>query len=141
MQPVHAPARIGGRRPPAAALLVAVVALALIGAGVSLLPGSRPAEPAVHHGPPIATIGGKALQQANCTQWLGGTPDQRAAVVEALAKVVGGATPYGPASKLTRQQAFALFNRRCAQPYARGFLLYELYTRAAAFQHATDHFE
>jgi hypothetical protein len=84
----------------------------------------------------VALIGGKALQSARCRQWQGGTAPERDAVVAALAAVVGGPTPYGPASTLPAAEAHRLFDRACARRYARGFLLYELYTRAAAF-HAT----
>ena len=33
-----------------------------------------------------------------------------------------------------RTEAYALFNRACASPIAHGFLLYELYIRAAGFR-------
>ena len=96
------------------------------------------AAPAAH--PPVkprrrvALIGGKALQSARCTQWKRGTPRQRAAIVSTLQAVVGGPTPYGQASALPPADASALFDRACSHFYARSFLLYELYTRASAFQ-------
>ena len=83
---------------------------------------------------PPATIGGKPLQQARCVQWRSGTPAQRAAVVRALAGVVGGPTGSARGSTLTTGEAYRLFDRACASRIARHFLLYELYTRAAGFR-------
>jgi hypothetical protein len=84
-----------------------------------------------------AKIGGKALQSARCRQWVGATVRQKDRVVATLAAVVGGPTPYGPATTLPATAARDLFDRTCARRYARGFLLYELYTRAAAFSRTT----
>jgi hypothetical protein len=81
----------------------------------------------------VALIDGKALQSARCTQWRRGSGRQRAAIVSTLQAVVGGPTPYGQASSLPPADATALFDRACSRAYARSFLLYELYTRAAAF--------
>jgi len=81
----------------------------------------------------VATIGGEKLQSARCRQWAGATDAEKAAVLKTLAAVVGGPTPYGPASTLPAPYAHRLFDRTCRRFYARGFLLYEVYTRAAAF--------
>ena len=49
--------------------------------------------------------------------------------------MVGGPTTSGgPATALSDTEARTLFQRTCAHPYARWFLLYELYTRAAGFR-------
>jgi hypothetical protein len=124
-----------------AALLVAlaaiVVAVALASGGDSDASAAR----GTGYRKDVALIDGVALQQARCRQWLAGTSAQRAAIVDVLHDVVGGPTPYGPARALSASDATALFDRRCAHPYARGWLLYELYTRAAAFSGAMDHFE
>jgi hypothetical protein len=79
-------------------------------------------------------IGGVPLQSARCTQWNAGTGAERDRVVGALAYSVGGATPYGNGTTLTSAQAHSLFDRACASPIARGWLLYELYIRAAGFR-------
>ena len=81
----------------------------------------------------VALIGGKALQSARCRQWKRAPARERAAIVSTLQVVVGGPTPYGPASSLPPGEATALFDRACSRTYARSFLLYELYTRASAF--------
>jgi hypothetical protein len=81
----------------------------------------------------VALIDGKALQSARCSQWQRGSARERAAIVSTLQAVVGGPTPYGQASALPPADATALFDRACSRAYAKSFLLYELYTRAAAF--------
>jgi hypothetical protein len=134
MQPVLAPARglILGR------LAALVAALALLGGGIAVAllssAGSAPAAGSARS--PLAMIGGKPLQQASCEDWMRGSADERAAVVAALKSNVGGATPYGRGTTLSNADAYALFARACARPYAAGFMLYVVYARAAAFQGA-----
>jgi hypothetical protein len=120
-------------RPVRAAAGLAVAAL-LAGCGARAEPAPRSADvPQVKPRRSVALIDGKALQSARCTQWRRGSAHERAAIVSTLQAVVGGPTPYGQASALPPHDATALFDRACSRSYARGFLLYELYTRAAAF--------
>jgi hypothetical protein len=126
------PAPFGLARP-AAALVVALlaacaVALALAAVADAPSPSVRPAQ--VYRG----LIGGVPLQSARCAQWTAGTGAERDNVAAALANSVGGATPYGNGTTLTSAQAHSLFDRACASPIANGWLLYELYIRAAGFR-------
>ena len=136
MRPVRATPGLAARRRLVGAAAVIAAAVALL-AAVSLLGSDAPAPartPARPAGPPgVAMIGGEKLQSARCRQWRGATPAEKDAVVATLARVVGGPTPYGRASILPDPVAHDLFDRACARYYARGFLLYEMYTRAAAF--------
>jgi hypothetical protein len=92
---------------------------------------SRPAA----HRSGVALIGGVPIQQARCSQWNAGGVAERDAVVAALASSVGGfSTGGGRGTTLTSGESYRLFNRACASPIARGFLLYELYIRAAGFR-------
>ena len=116
------------------AVLVAAVALAVTGRD------SAPTASASAKSD-LALIGGKPLQQASCEQWLTASPDERAAVIATLKRNVGGSTPYGPGATLSSADAYALFDRVCARPYASGFLLYIIYSRAAAYQKAPEHFQ
>jgi hypothetical protein len=139
MQPVQAPARRLTRSravwlAAGVAALVLCVVIAVSGSG-----DSSPAAASVKSD--LALIGGKPLQQASCEDWISGTPDERAAVVATIKRSVGGATPYGPGATLTADQAYALFARTCAPAYARGFLLYSIYAKAAAFQRTPEHFQ
>jgi hypothetical protein len=115
-----------------AAVALALAALGLLAGATSNRDGARPA---VAARPPVALIGGVPIQQARCAQWNAGGVAERDAVVAALASSVGGAsTSGGRGTTLTRTEAYTLFNRACASRIARGFLLYELYIRAAGFR-------
>jgi hypothetical protein len=118
---------------PAAALAVAAVAAVAIAVaarphGATHRPGRAPA-PAFG-----GWIAGVPMQQAACRHWLAAAPAERAGAVAALRATVGGqSTTGGWGTALADDRATRLFDARCAQPGAQGFLLYELYTRAAAF--------
>src|SRR5207244_7965394 len=86
----------------------------------------------------VALVGGLPLQQARCEQWLGASQAEQNRALDALHGVVGGPTPYGQATALTRAEAQRLFARTCSNPIARYFLLYELYTRASGFRSLFD---
>jgi len=135
VQPVRAAARLSGRARIAAAVAVAALAAALVVTVVAPGGDARAPVAGARHVTvaPVTRIGGKALQSARCRHWRAATARRRDAVVATLADVVGGPTPYGRASTLPADVARRLFDRTCSRPYARGFLLYELYTRAAAF--------
>jgi hypothetical protein len=108
-------------------LVLLVGALALTVGGSSTPSRSGPAR----H---TALIGGVPLQQARCAQWVAGSAAERRDTLAALASVVGGPTQYGPATRLSDPQATALFDRACSSRIANGFLLYELYIRAAGYR-------
>lgn len=131
MQSVRTPALSGG----ALATLV-VAALLALGAGIAvsqLADGGASTSSARSAPPKLALLGGLPLQQARCEQWLGASDAERARAVTALQQIVGGPTTWGPATALSTSEAQTLFQRTCANDYARYFLLYELYTRAAGF--------
>jgi hypothetical protein len=109
---------------------LATCAVTLALAAVADAPSPAPKAPALYRG----LIGGVALQSARCVQWNAGTGAERDRVVGALADSVGGATPYGNGTTLASTQAHSLFDRACASPVARGWLLYELYIRAAGLR-------
>ncbi len=124
-----APARAGRR---GAFLLALVAACAVALAVAQPLGHKRRAAPAGPAG--VALVGGLPLQQARCEQWLAASQAERDRALDALHGVVGGPTPYGQATALTRAEAQRLFDRTCSNPIARNFLLYELYTRASGFR-------
>jgi hypothetical protein len=147
MQSVQVPARRTLRWPVAAAAAIAVAAaLVLLVWPRSDAPSRAPVRavapaprtaPGAHHAARAGLINGHGLQRADCADWNAGTGDERAAVLGTLRRSVGGATGYGPAVTLSDAAATTLFDRTCAGPYARGWLLYSLYTRAAGFQSLT----
>jgi hypothetical protein len=134
VQSIQAPARL---RAPARALSRAAIALLLCAALALGVVTFWPHDggPAPAGTPAITLIGGVPIQQARCSQWLAGSTAERNAVVDVLAKVAGGAsTTGGYGATLSPRDTRALFTRTCAAPFASGFLLYELYNRAAAFR-------
>ena len=122
-------------RPSAVAAVAALMALAGLGQVAGATSNRDASRPAVSARPPVALIGGVPIQQARCAQWNASGTAERDAVVAALASSVGGAsTGGGRGTTLTTGESYRLFNRACASPIAHGFLLYELYIRAAGFR-------
>lgn len=72
------------------------------------------------------------LQQADCTDWRRSSLRDRYAVVDRLEEVVRG--PRGEGRTLPDDRAYKIIDGRCENYFARGFLLYEIYTRAVAFE-------
>jgi hypothetical protein len=74
-------------------------------------------------------------QLVQCRDWNEADPRERAGTLDALERFAGGPTgsPGGHGRTLDDDRAYELFDRWCERPYARGFRLYKLYTRAAAF--------
>jgi hypothetical protein len=80
---------------------------------------------------------GTSIRSATCTDWERGPVDQRRSTVIRLRKFAGG--PIGSSAGiqngpvLNDAQAYELLQSYCANRLARGFKLYKLYERAAAF--------
>jgi hypothetical protein len=125
-----APLRIkSSRRFFAAALIVAVAALAGCGGGSST-------QPQVDVGPNV----GQPISLADCHDWNQANTEQRLGTIQQLKDFAGGpivgnnaSSPAGRGAVLDDKDAYNLFNRYCANQFARGFKLYKLYERAAAF--------
>lgn len=77
------------------------------------------------------------LRQATCTDWQQADVEGRLATIAELRSIVGGQITGGGVSGrgtvLGDEQAYDLFEARCDEPYARGFLLYKLYSIVADF--------
>lgn len=79
---------------------------------------------------------GTPVRLADCTDWQKATLRQRFGTVREIKAIAGGPTgtvkdQYG--NTLPDDKAVKLFDRACKQTFARGFKLYKLYNRAAAF--------
>jgi hypothetical protein len=80
---------------------------------------------------------GASIRSANCADWEKGTIDERQGTVVRLRKFASG--PVGSSATIQRgpvlsdQRAYELLQSYCANRFARGFKLYKLYERAAAF--------
>ena len=84
-------------------------------------------------GPQGGPLGpGKQLQTATCGHWTKASERQRANTVDRLEEVAAG--PRQEGGTLPDTLGYATLAARCKPDYAMGFLLYELYNRAAAFR-------
>jgi len=117
------------RRALLAALLAATVAVAGCGGGSGT-------QPQVDVGPNV----GQPIALADCNDWKQANVEQRLGTIKQLKDFAGGpivgnnaSSPSGTGAVLDDKAAYDLFNRWCNQSYARGFKLYKLYERAAAF--------
>ena len=120
------------RRRRAAAAICALAAAALVagcGSGSST-------QPQIDVGPNV----GQPINLADCDDWNQANTEQRLGTIKDLKGFAGGpvvgnnaTSPSGTGSVLDDKQAYDLFENYCKASFARGFKLYKLYQRAAAF--------
>jgi hypothetical protein len=79
---------------------------------------------------------GAKLQTATCTDWREASPQQRQSAVDRLESTVAG--PRKEGNTLPDDVAYGTLDARCKPNFARGFLLYELYIRAAGFESISE---
>ena len=84
---------------------------------------------------PAPAVG--SVRTADCSDWKKGNVDQRRGTVVQLRKFAGG--PVGSSAGIQNGpvlddgRAYRVLESYCAKYFARGFKLYKLYERAAAF--------
>jgi hypothetical protein len=120
------------RRRRAGAAICALAAAAVIagcGSGSST-------QPQIDVGPNV----GQPISLADCNDWNQANTEQRLGTIRELKGFAGGpivgnnaTSPSGTGSVLDDKQAYDLFENYCKESFARGFKLYKLYQRAAAF--------
>ena len=76
------------------------------------------------------------LQVATCADWRESSPQERQSAIDQLENAVAG--PRKEGNTLPDDLAYTTLDARCEPAFARGFLLYQLYIRAAAFTPPTD---
>jgi hypothetical protein len=108
------------------ALAATVLALSLVACG-----GSGEDPPPSGAGPALVA----PINLADCADWKQASVDQRLATIDQVKEFVGGpvAGTEGSGGTLDDDKAYDLFENYCAEEFARGFKLYKLYSRAAAF--------
>ena len=74
---------------------------------------------------------GVALQVADCDDWRASSPQERESAIDQLERAVAG--PRKEGNTIPDDLAYSTLEARCRPEFARGFLLYQLYIRAAAF--------
>jgi len=114
-----------------AAAAVLICSVFALGCG-----GSDAAGTASGSGPRI----GVALRLADCDDWNQADVSERLGTVEQLADFAGGPTgsPGGRGTTLSDERGYEVMQNWCRDnDFARGFKLYKLYIRAAAFSSLT----
>jgi hypothetical protein len=78
---------------------------------------------------------GAPINLADCRDWNAGSLDERLGTIRAIRDFLGEPVPGtgGTGAVLEDDQAYDLFEGWCGNEFARGFKLYKLYSRAAAF--------
>ena len=120
------------KSPRAGVIVCALVSLAVV-AGCG---GGSGTQPQVDVGPNV----GQPISLADCNDWNQANTEQRLGTIHQLKDFASGpvvgnnaASPSGTGAVLDDKQAYDLFNNYCKESFARGFKLYKLYERAAAF--------
>jgi hypothetical protein len=111
----------------------ALAFLALGGATVAVAACGAEEETAPQDEPP--TLGSRP-GKLTCQQWRAGTRAERLGTIGDLTTVASdNANPddVGPARTLSDEDAYTVLDTWCSERVGRGFLLYEIYNRAAAF--------
>ena len=97
-----------------------------------------PAAPPTPAPPPMPY--GAPINLADCNDWNQADTSQRLGTIQQLKNFAGGpvvgssaSQPSGTGAVLDDKQAYNLFENYCKNEFARGFKLYKLYERAAAF--------
>jgi hypothetical protein len=110
-----------------------VLAIALVAAGCG---SGSSTQPQVGVGPNV----GQPINLADCGDWNQANTEQRLGTIKELRGFAGGpvvgndaSSPSGTGSVLDDEKAYELFENYCKADFARGFKLYKLYERAAAF--------
>lgn len=119
------------RRRQAAAAACVLTAAVLAGCG-----GGSGTQPQIDVGPNV----GEPISLADCNDWNQANTEQRLGTINDLRNFAGGpvvgnnaGSPSGTGAVLDDKQAYDLFQNYCKEGFARGFKLYKLYERAAAF--------
>ena len=76
------------------------------------------------------------MRLVDCADWRQASIRERQGTIEELERFSGGPTgsPGGTGRVLADDRAYDLLENWCKNDFARGFKLYKLYTRAAAFE-------
>jgi len=124
-----------GRRRGGAAL--ALLCCVLVGAGCGSS-GSGAGKDGSSQGlSPLAARAVGSVRAASCTDWKKGSVEERRYTVRELGKFAGGPVGSSAGIKtgpvLDNRRAYRVLASYCSRYFARGFKLYKLYDRAAAF--------
>ena len=78
-------------------------------------------------------LAGSVAPLAQCKDWVGGAPERKLATVDDIRNQVSRRDTGVTSPALSDDEAVGLFDRACANSYAKSFRLYVLYARGAGF--------
>ena len=78
-------------------------------------------------------LAGSVAPLVQCKDWVGGERIRKLATIDDIRNQVSRRDTGVTSPALTDEEALGLFDRACANSYARSFRLYVLYARAAGF--------
>lgn len=113
--------------------------VAIVGAGVALiasgLTGCGGDTSTGASGAGVGSALAAPINLADCTDWQQASADERLGTIEQIRNYVGGgvAGTEGSGVVLDDERAYEVLDNFCQNEFARGFKLYKLYSRAAAF--------
>ncbi len=131
----HAVEAVDRLHHPSARTAVALIGCIALLAGCGGSSGSK--EPKEPRSADVLAPSVGSVRSADCSDWKKGKIDQRRSTVVRLRKFAGG--PVGSSAGIKRgpvlddQRAYKVLDSYCKRYFARGFKLYKLYERAAAF--------
>lgn len=110
------------------ASVAAVIALGAVGCGDDSQSGTPQGEVG---GPTI----GAPIQLADCTDWQDASVEERLGTIAQIRNFAGGPVGTGNlrGATIDDDKAYEVMENFCENEFARGFRLYKIYTRAAAF--------
>jgi len=78
-------------------------------------------------------LAGSVAPLAQCKDWVGGPRDRKLVTIDDIRSQVNRRDTGVTSPPLSDEEALQLFDRACANRYARSFRLYVLYARAAGY--------
>ncbi len=93
-------------------------------------------EPATGAGP--SGLSGTSIEKATCEEWNEATADERLLTVNRLEEAAAPKPGQEHGLVLDPESAFETLDYACSSEVGRGFLLYEVYNRAATFAPLAD---
>lgn len=115
--------------------LAAVIAVAAVAAAAGGCGEEDPVETTGYGTEGVGMVrAGSSAALAQCSDWLGATDEQKQQTVDDIYNQLNQAGADGPTPDIPDDaDAHEFFDQACANDYARGFRLYKIYARSAAF--------
>lgn len=111
----------------------ATAALALAALVSCFLACGSESQPASEAKPVGQVLVGSVAQMATCSDWSGGSRDQRVATIHDIRQQINLKDSAVQTPELSDEAAYEVLDNLCSRDFAGSFRLYKLYARAASF--------